>query len=89
MLPGPQMLKVSLIYILCLDHGLDDASECKIRFPLDKYPAEYWMENAALAKERDEDMRKLILELFTGHKDAYLTWLKLYNSDDLWVMNPW
>ncbi|KAK1143146.1 hypothetical protein N8T08_007032 [Aspergillus melleus] len=70
--------------MICLAYLSHLAKECgtwglrREQFPLAQYSAQYWMGHAKIA-ESEENVQKMILSFFLQQKQAYATWIELFD----------
>ncbi|KAH0556010.1 hypothetical protein GP486_006045, partial [Trichoglossum hirsutum] len=53
-------------------------------FPLVRYAAQYWTQHARVAGGDASVVQLLIMEFFLSKRDAYVTWLRIFDPDEPW-----
>ncbi|KFY49012.1 hypothetical protein V495_00825 [Pseudogymnoascus sp. VKM F-4514 (FW-929)] len=83
--------KGSIGYLLQHEKGLLDRFESARSFQqvytLAQYSAEHWITHTQKGEEEDNQLSYLTVKFLSTGDGAYLNWLRLYDPDDLWVIN--
>jgi ankyrin repeat protein len=78
--------RVSLIYLSQLQQDVI-GEQVKLRFPLAKFAAQYWVRFARHAEDHDQSVVKLELRLLST-PELYSTWLSLHLPEKPWKDTP-
>jgi ankyrin repeat protein len=76
--------RTCLAYLLQFDEPGSLTPQVHESYPLSAYAAKYWAEHARKAENHSKEMNELIMQLFHSKHSAYINFIRLLYSRNLW-----
>ncbi|KAH6667724.1 hypothetical protein B0J14DRAFT_170784 [Halenospora varia] len=80
-----RIAQTCLIYLLQFKRSILLTLNDIDNFPLARYAAEQWTRHTRAATEEADRVNQLSMQLFVSERDAYINWIRLFDSDKPWT----